>query len=125
MSNLVQAVGKIIRRQFEEAVKDGERTMKALAPYPTGALTGKGSYSTGETKRGIHTEKQGEFRAFVGVSNDHVRYAEEGRGAISKSTLMRWKDKRGRWHAAYSVAPMEGWHFVKRTAELMRAKYGG
>lgn len=122
---LVREVEKILQWQFEDVVKEGESTMKTLAPRPSNRAKGKGSYATGETRAGIHTERHGKFRAFVGVSNDHVKYAEEGRPGFSNSKLMRWQDRRGRWHAAYTVGPMEGWHFVKKTAEMMRAKYGG
>lgn len=123
---LTEKVEKILQRQFNEVVKEGEQTMKAFAPYPRGTMEGLGSYSTGETKRGIHTEKSGKFKAFVGVSNDHAQYAERGRRSISaKGKPMIWYDKRGRKHVAYKVRAMEGWHFVEKTANMMRAKYGG
>lgn len=123
--DLVKIGEQVVKKQFAEIVKDAETIMKGYAPHPTGAERGKGSYATGETKRGIRIMSMSDRKAFVGVENDHAKYADDGRGAIRKNHLMRWQDKRGRWHAAYAVAPMEGWHFVEKTKEAIIAKYGG
>lgn len=125
MSNLTQTVDKILKEQFKTAVKDGENTMKELAPHPTGASRGKGSMSTGKTKSTIHTEWRGEHEAFVSPSTEYAKYAEQGRGAISKNHVMTFVGSDGRVHRARSVGAMQGWYFVRDTANRLRSKYGG
>lgn len=123
--SLTPKVQKILKKQFKEAVREGESVMKAFAPQPRPVEKGLGSYSTGQTRQGIHTENHGEYEAWVGVVNDHTKWAENGRPGFTNRKLMRWKDKRGRWHSAYKVGAMEGWHFVEKTANYMKNKYGG
>lgn len=124
MSDLYHTVTKIVEKQFKEVVKDGERKMKSLAPHPTGASRGKGSMSTGKTKDSIHTEWHGIQEAVIKPTTEWANFAENGRGSISKPYLMKFIGADKRYHAAYVVRPMEGWHFAEKTAEYLRSKYG-
>lgn len=124
MSEVVNICKKIMEKQFDEVVKEGKYVMQTYSPHPTGRRRGLGSMSTGKTRDSITIRRLGKFRAFVGVTTEYAKYAEEGRGSISKSYNMKFVGSDGRVHYATYVAPMEGWHFVRRTAQIMRARYG-
>lgn len=104
---------------------DGVKTMKSYAPRPTGRPEGKGSMSTGALRDTIIKQYNGDDKGFVGTYTDYAKFAEAGRGPITKPHYMKFKGADGRWHRAKHVEGMEGWHFVKYTAAYLRNKYGG
>lgn len=121
---------QIAHMQLDEIAKDGANYMKRVAPHPTGAKSGKGSYSTGKTRSKIHVEKVGEGARFItpGTVTDednksYVKYAENGRDSITKTYRMRFVDNEGNVHYAYHVKAMQGWHFARKTRDYLASKY--
>lgn len=126
--NIVQLGEKIAKHQLEDISKKTRDTMERLAPHPTGAQRGKGSESTGKTKRSIKISRMSSSEYFIHPTTEYAYFAEHGRGAIDlrgTGRLMSWRDKNGRRHVTPYVSEMEGWHFVEKTAEIIRARYGG
>lgn len=115
-----------VNRQIADVARETKSTMESFAPHPTGAPRGKGSMSTGKTKATIAIEKRSDHEYFIHPTTEYAKFAEEGRGPVrARGKALRFIGSDGRVHYAREVAPMEGWHFVKRTAEIIRAKYGG
>lgn len=121
---------QIAHMQLDEIAKDGANYMKSVAPHPTGAKHGKGSHSTGRLARQIHVEKVSSGTRFItpGTVTDtegkrYGKYAENGRGAISKHYRMKFRGADGKIHYAYHVRGMEGWHFARKTRDYLASKY--
>lgn len=121
---------KVAKEGFEKACRETKEIMTSKAPKPGlvrdagGKVGGKGSMSTGKTRGSIKITMDGEYKAFIGPDTEYAYFAENGRKAISKPYYMRFRGADGRIHRAKFVKGMEGWHFVRDTAEEIKEKYG-
>lgn len=83
-----------------------------------GELKAECPVRSGEARNSIHIEPTGEFERFVGGTNLHLYFADEGnnqsRGTIYpvRAKALRFTD--GTFHA--SASTYEGKHFVKAVA---------
>lgn len=128
MIHLAVLAEEYLEGKIVEIGQFGESYMKSVAPKPSGAAFGKGSHSTGHTKSSIRWSRAGRFTVIIEPDQTYyVGYAEYGRGAerAKNAPYMVFRDGHGRIHRAKYVGPMAGWHFASKTAEAIRAAFGG
>ncbi len=112
---LADSMRGILTRKLDELAQTIEGELKAECPK-----------RSGEAARSIHIENQGEFARFVGGTNDHLFFADEGnnqtktfilpKGKPLGANALRFTD--GSIHA--SARTYEGKHFVKEVADRHR-----
>lgn len=132
--HIVAQAEKLLHKQFDEVADEAVEIMKEHAPSPSGAAFGKGSHSTGATERSIHKTRLSEWVWEIAPDNGltdekgrkYVQYAENGRGGFSakNAPCLVFYDGHGNKHKVKSVKGMTGWHFVEKTAEEIKRKYG-
>ena len=108
---LVESVEATIVKKLDEVSQQIEGELKAACPK-----------RSGEAANSIHIQHEGQYARFVGGTNSHLYFADEGNnqrlGTIYpvRAKALRFTD--GTFHA--SASTYEGKHFVKEVADRHR-----
>lgn len=106
----------------ERVLAISKEHMHELATTIEGELKAECPKRSGEAARSIHTEDVSEFSVFVGGTNDHLFFADQGNNQRVRTILpvrakaLRFED--GTFHA--SASTYNGKHFVKKVADRHR-----
>ena len=109
--SLVEKVRAICREEMLELARTIEGELKTECPK-----------RSGEAARSIHIEEMDEYHTFVGGTNDHLFFADQGNNQRLRTILpvrakaLRFED--GTFHA--SASTYEGKHFVREVADRHR-----
>lgn len=108
---ITQIVEDAIKKELDRVSMQIEGELKAECPS-----------RTGEARGSIHIEETGQFERFVGGTNLHLYFADEGNNQSTRTIYpvrakaLRFAD--GSFHAKAST--YEGKHFVRAVADRHR-----